>query len=179
MLKSDSRLVESRQRLCAILHPWENLNLVHLLSRTTQTREKQLKQYIARSTLCLVTVNMSKTLLVIPPYQRATVAAMIAQLYKTAVIERNKACIRTLQSHLPPLCAGPHGHENLWIAIALYRIGRLRLRGGECGAIIGRARVCSRVITWLARCVRTVSCVVAAHSVLASLCEGCFLFVRT
>jgi len=131
----------------AILRPWENLNLVHLLSKTTQTRKKQLKQHIAQSTLCLVTVNMSKTLLVIPPYRRVTVAAMIAQLYKTAEIERKKACIRTLQSHLPPLCAGPHGHENLWITMALYRIGRLRLRGGECGAIIGCAHVCSRVIT--------------------------------
>jgi len=45
-----------------------------------------------------------------------------------------------------------------------------------CDAIIGCARVCSRVITWLAHCVRTISCVVAAHSVLPSLCEGCFLF---
>ena len=48
-----------------------------------------------------------------------------------------------------------------------------------CGAIIGCARVYSRVITSLAHCVRTVSCVVAAHSVQASLCEGCFLFDRT
>ena len=57
--------------------------------------------------------------------------------------------------------------------MAVYRIGRLCLSGGECGAIIRCARVCSRVITLLAHCVRTVSCVVAAHSVLTSLCEGC------
>jgi len=48
---------------------------------------------------------------------------------KTAVIEQKKACKRTLQSHLPPLCAGPHGQENVRIAMALYRIVRLRLRG--------------------------------------------------
>jgi len=38
--------------------------------------------------------------------------------------------IQTLQSHLTPLCAGPHGYENLWIAMALYLVGGLRLKGG-------------------------------------------------
>ena len=54
-----------------------------------------------------------------PPYRRASVVAMIAQFYKKVVIERKKTCMQTLISHLPPLCAGPHGHENLWIAIVL------------------------------------------------------------
>jgi len=34
-LKCDSRLAESRQCLCEILHPWKSLNLVHL-SRTSK-----------------------------------------------------------------------------------------------------------------------------------------------
>ena len=38
--------------------------------------------------------------------------------------------IQTLQSHLTPLCAGPHGYEDLWIAMVLYLVGRLRLKGG-------------------------------------------------
>jgi len=38
--------------------------------------------------------------------------------------------IQTLQSHLTPLCAGPHGYENLWIVMALYLVGRPRLKGG-------------------------------------------------
>ena len=55
-----------------------------------------------------------------------------------------------------------------------------RTRCVPCGAIIGCARVCSRVIAWLAHFVRTISCRVVAHSVLASLCEGsCLLFVWT
>jgi len=90
MLKSDSCLAESRLCPCEILHPWESLNLVHL-SGTNQTQKwakKQLKQYIAWSTFFLVTVNMLKNALVILPYRRASVAAMIVQFYKTAVIER-------------------------------------------------------------------------------------------
>jgi len=82
-----------------------------------------------RSTLCRVTVNMLKMLLVIPPHRRAPVAAMIAQFYKAAVIERKKACVQTLNSHLPPLCAGPHGHGNLWIATCCTVLLRLRLKG--------------------------------------------------
>ena len=153
MLKSDSLLAESRQRLCEILRPWENLNLIHLLIEQNEANAEvgnEAAQAVHNPVdLVPVTVNMLKMLLVIPPCRRASVAAMIAQFYKTAVIERKKAFIRTLQS-LPPLCAGPHGHGNLWIAVVLYRIGRLCLKGGECGAIIGCARVCSRVLLdWL------------------------------
>jgi len=43
MLKSSSRLAEGRQCLCEILHPWENLNLVHL-SRTKRTQKLATKQ---------------------------------------------------------------------------------------------------------------------------------------
>jgi len=42
---------------------------------------------------CLVTVNLLKTLLVILPYPRASVAVMITQFYKTTAIELEKACI--------------------------------------------------------------------------------------
>ena len=63
--------------------------------QTQKWATKQLEQYVARSTLCLVMVNMSNTLSVVPPYRKASVAAMIAQFYKTAVIERKKASIQT------------------------------------------------------------------------------------
>jgi len=99
--------------------------------------------------------------------------AMIVQFCKTAVIERKNACIRTLQSHLSPMCAGPHGHENLWIAMALYRIGRLRLKGGgECGASIGCARVCSRVLLDWRFFVPFLAYLFVAHSVATSLWGG-------
>jgi len=56
-------------------------------SETAQT-----EAYIARWTFCLVTVDILKTLLVIPPYRRASVAKMIAQFYKTAEIKCKEAC---------------------------------------------------------------------------------------
>jgi len=124
MLKSYSRLAESRRCLREILRPWESLNQVHLLSRTKQTQKctaKHFKQYITRSTLCRVTVNILNSVSD-PALPESAVAAMIAQFYKTAASELKKACIQTLQSHLFPLCEGPHGHGNLWIAVALYRV---------------------------------------------------------
>jgi len=131
MLKSDSLLAESRQRLCEILRPWENLNLIHLLIEQNEANA-EVGNGAAEAVhnpvnFVPVTVNM---LLVIPPHRRVPVAATIAQFCKAAVIERKKACVQTLNNRLSPLCAGPHGHGNLWIAVVLHRIGRIRLKGG-------------------------------------------------
>ena len=91
---------------------------------------------------------------------------------------------KDVEKSLSPLVRiGPHGHKNLWIAMALYCIGRFRLKGEGCGAIIWCARVCSRVIVWLAHFVRTISCRVVCC---AFCCVfpmrrklTCFLFVWT
>ena len=147
----------------------------------TQTRNKQLKQHIARSALCLVMVNMLKTLLVIPPYRRMPVAAMLAQLHKTAAIERKKVCIRC--NVTCPHCAQVHMATQTCRLLWHYTVLADFVWGGVNVVqllVIGCARARSRVITWLAHCVLTVSCVVQRWpwSRSAGVDSGCSLHFR-
>ena len=146
MLKSDSCLAESRQCLCEILRRWERFEPGSPSEQNDANTEEAAQT--AHSPVGFVPghgEHVENT--VSDPTLPENASRCDACAASQDGGNRAEESMHTLQRHLPPLCAGPHGHTNLSIAMALYRIGRLRVRGGECGAIIGCARARSRVIT--------------------------------
>jgi len=136
MLKSDSRLAESRQCLCEILRRWERFEPGSPSEQNDANTEEAAQT--AHSPVGFVPghgEHVENT--VSDPTLPENASRCDACAASQDGGNRAEESMHTLQRHLPPLCAGPHGHTNLSIAMALYRIGRLRVRGGECGAIIG------------------------------------------